>query len=46
MPAESITVHCDCGESHDLPGTDERFECSCGSIYVLTLTQLKPLLEE
>jgi hypothetical protein len=46
MPADSITIRCDCGESHELPGTNERFECDCGSIYVLTLTQLKPLIEE
>lgn len=45
MPAESITLQCDCGASTEVGPDVDRFECDCGCVYVLTVTQLKPMLD-
>ncbi|WP_255195594.1 hypothetical protein [Halorarius litoreus] len=45
MPVESITIRCECGAATEVDPDIDRFECDCGSVYILTVTQLKPLLD-
>ncbi|WP_255149233.1 hypothetical protein [Halorarius halobius] len=46
MSADSITIACDCGRTHEIDGGNDRLECDCGCTYAVTVTELKPLLEE
>lgn len=39
------SLSCECDRTHSFGAGDSKVECECGSVYVVTITQLRPLTD-